>query len=319
MKIFTDSQKVSPVLGKQDWVGKVVLNYYDNDGSPKTRIIPFFENAIIKETQASRMQKYSPIGRAGNSFAYLGADSREFKVKFNITLPHLYDVLETEETTARGMTKEQRRSLILQRDDMLGGINPSGKIASFFSGVIRAGQKHNKLFGTNGSELTSPTGDGATKYDVHYENTLDDLNRKFYNWAKLKSPMYQINSEGTNRRRSIINKVTNFVTGIRSSVVNNADNPTQGIPIVRLSYGILYDNVPCVCTNYSVDFDPVAGFDTKTMLPRVITIGMSLSETRTHKREANISERQEDGIKGWEVILGASEDSYVTMDPGGPL
>ena len=99
-------------------------------------------------------------------------------------------------------------------------------------------------------------------------------------------------------------------------MVNNATNPIYGIPIVRLHFGILYQNVPCICDGYTIDFDPVAGFDLKTLLPRVITIGMSLKETRTFE-DSSRSVTTNDGIKGWEVLVGdPAKGIPVTLDPG---
>ena len=182
-------------------------------------------------------------------------------------------------------------------------------------------QQKNDILGSTGTGSISRGGGGgsskgggpAMKYDVHYENSLDEMDKKMYKWASTFSPMYKIDSNGSNSRRKIINKIASMVASIRSSVVNNATNPIYGVPIVRLSYGILYDNVPCVCDGYSIDYDPVGGFDVKTMLPRIITIGMNLKETRTFQDSAS---RIEDKLTGWEVIL-SDEYGGTTMDPGG--
>ena len=75
----------------------------------------------------------------------------------------------------------------------------------------------------------------------------------------------------------------------------------------------MYDNVPCVCDSYNIDYDENAGFDLKTLMPRRLFINMSLRETRTN---ANSLSRPEDKIQGWEVIL-SDEYGGRTMDPGG--
>ena len=278
--------RIKPALGKQDWIGKLVLEYYSSNSQPVRRVIPFYENCKIQETQAPRLTSYSPIGRASNSFAYTGSNSRQFKIKSNITLPHLYTSDEQMIANTRGQTNEQKRNGILD---------------SRGTGSISRGGSSSK------------GGGPAMKYDVHYQNNLDEMDKKMYKWASNFSPMYQIDSDGSTRRRKIIDRIASMVASIRSSVVNNATNPVYGVPIVRLSYGILYDNVPCVCDGYSIDYDPVGGFDVKTMLPRILTIGMTLKETRTFQDSAS---RIEDKLTGWEVII-SDEYGGTTMDPGG--
>ena len=156
-------------------------------------------------------------------------------------------------------------------------------------------------------------GGPAFKYDVHYRDTLDEISARFLKVAEIHSPMYKLNSDGVNQRRRILDRLASMVASVRSCVVNDAQNPVHGIPIVRLNYGILYDNVPCVCDSYSVDYDEAAGFDLKTLMPRRLFISMSLKETRTFAKSVS---REEDKIQGWEVILG-DEYSGRTMDPGG--
>jgi len=291
------SDKISPILGRDGWVGKIELNYFNTGGAPEVRVLPFYETPMIKETQSARLATYSPIGRATNNFAYLGSNSREFSLKFNITLPHLYSTFESGTGNSKGLTKEQMTDIIL------------GKTSFWNKG---------ETMSTMESGGTGSTG-RVSNYDSHYEATLDEMDQKLLNWAKLSSPMLRLNSGASDQRRTIISKIANFVTSVRSSVVNNAREPIYGIPIVRLSYGILYDNVPCVCESYSIDYDPVAGFDLKTLLPRVITVSMSLKETRTFDDPSRFSfiRGSEDGIKGWEVILESPEGAAVTMDPGG--
>jgi len=288
---------IKPVLGKQNWVGKLTLDYYES-GEPFHRVIPFYENCKIQESQSPRLATYSPIGRATNSFAYTGSDSRKFKLKFSITLPHLYNLdtpVQTIQNT-RGYTKEQKKQIFL-------------KFGKFIKESFTSNADKNKKT----MEMEHGGGGPALKYDVHYQNTLDEMDQKLYNWAKRGSPMYDIDSNGNAQRRKIIDKLVSMVASVRSCVVNNTTNPVYGIPIVRLSYGILYDNVPCVCESYTIDYDENAGFDLKTLLPRRLMIGMNLKETRTLEGSAS---RVEDKLKGWEVIL-ADEFGGTTMDPGG--
>jgi len=288
-----ETGRVRPVLGNQDWIGKLVLEYYGAEGNPIHRVIPFYENCRIQESQSSRLTTYSPIGRAGNSFAYTGADSRQFKLKFAITLPNLYNHDNNIQTikNTRSLTQTQKQDLFFAINS---GLGP--QFASY--------------------SVDSHLGQGggpALKYDSHYRYTLDEISERFLKVAEIHSPMYKLDSDGSDQRRKILDRLASMVASVRSCVVNDAQNPVHGIPIVRLNYGILYDNVPCVCESYNIDYDENAGFDLKTLMPRRLFINMSLKETRTN---ANSLSRPEDKIQGWEVIV-SDEYGGRTMDPGG--
>ena len=229
-----------------------------------------------------------------NSFAYTGANSRNFKVKFNITLPHLYsegiDLAEGAVTNDK-MSRGEKREAIL--DHVKGNIK---------------------------SDLDAIQGGGpAVHYDQYYEETLDEISQRVYKWAKIGSPLYGSGSPdapGSIQREKIIDSMASFVASIRSSTINNAKNPIWGAPIVRLSYGILYDDVPCICESYSINYDPMHGFDVRTLMPRVITISMDLHEVRNYIDAAKPTDR--DGVKGWEILFDEKNvGGGRTMDPGG--
>ena len=217
------SKKLTPVLGKEDWVGKLVFNYFDKE-TPVVRVIPFYENVYITETQASRLTSYKPIGRAGENFAYAGADARSLKVKFNITLPHLYSTMETPNSHTE-MTRQSKKALMLA-------------LPAF-------GLKY-KNYDTFRNQQQEQIGGVAKKYDQKYESLLKSVDSQLYAMHQRYSPMYRINSGGSKQRRSIIDRLTSMIASIRSSVVNDATDPKKGPPIIRLHYGILYDNVPCI-------------------------------------------------------------------------
>lgn len=118
------------------------------------------------------------------------------------------------------------------------------------------------------------------------------------------------NSELRNKAISTIAFWTNI---IRSSVINNSINPIYGPPIVRINFGILYRDVPCVCRDYKIEFDEVAGYDVATLLSRKIKFSLSLAEIRVGKFsrfypgvEGIIYHR--DNLTGWESIIGDTNE-----------
>ena len=88
----------------------------------------------------------------------------------------------------------------------------------------------------------------------------------------------------------------------------------------------MYQDIPCICQNYSIDWVEEAGYDVATLLPRRIKVNMKLEELRA----GNFGEFkgvnaiiQRDNLAGWEAVVeGAMSGPDATptirqsMDPG---
>ena len=98
-------------------------------------------------------------------------------------------------------------------------------------------------------------------------------------------------------------------------MVNNSKNPLYGPPVIRLRHGILYQDVPCICTNYSIDYNEAAGYDIDTLLPRQLKVTMKLEEIRTGDfGEFDTTDIiKKDNLAGWEAVVTGKTHS---MDPG---
>jgi len=125
-------------------------------------------------------------------------------------------------------------------------------------------------------------------------------------------------NENDRIKYKMIDLIVYWINVIRSSVVNNSKNPMYGPPILRLKHGVLYQDIPCICTDYSLDFQEEAGYDLDTLLPRRIRVSLKLEELRTgdygtFDPQNASSAIKRDNLAGWEaVILG----STLSMDPG---
>jgi hypothetical protein len=106
-----------------------------------------------------------------------------------------------------------------------------------------------------------------------------------------------------------------WVNLIRSSVMSNQLNTMEGPPIIRLTHGELYQNVPCICHSYDISYDKNAGMDVATLLNRRIEVSMQLEEFRAgnfgkfDRSSKQILDR--DNVAGWEAVI-----AYSTTDPG---
>jgi hypothetical protein len=279
--------RVGPILGDPNWVGKLVLTYYDGSNKKLGKTIPFFENPRIRESQDANWSRFSPIGRAGELFAYTGARSRQINITFNITLPHLYSI-----TPGYLNINYPNRSNEESRKAMLD--------------FKKAYPFENKSYA------------GAHKYDELYENIMPEAEKVLFRVKQAQSPMEKINSAGAKARRNYINLITDYIVAIRSTVLNNSSKPIYGPPVVRLFFGLLYENVPCICTNYSIEADVGAGYDKRTLLPRVIRISMSLLEARNMGRYSThdgASQVTRDALAGWQYIVGEQTPAGSTTDP----
>jgi hypothetical protein len=282
------NNRIGPILGDPDWVGKLVLVYFDGTGANLKKTIPFYENPTIRESQEARISRFGPIGRAGELFAYTGAKSRQINISFNITLPHLYSL---------------RPSQYTVNSPDLSKLNSIKEMTEY--------EDRQK-------EVSVPTsGTGAGKYDYLYEEMLPEADQILNSFQKITSPMNQLDSDAAKVRRGYINLISDYIVAIRSTVINNASNPIYGPPIVRLWFGQLYENIPCVCTSYSIEADITAGYDKRTLLPRILRVSMSLVEARNMgKYERDWARQvQRDALPGWEVIVGGLIPAGTNMDP----
>lgn len=112
-----------------------------------------------------------------------------------------------------------------------------------------------------------------------------------------------------------------WVNLVRSSVLNNAEDPTLPPPLIRLNHGTMYRNIPCICHSYSVSHEENAGYERASFLPRRVKISMDLSEVRLDQINSaesvikdtsvltEILQSGSDKLKGWEsIIRGESLD-----------
>ena len=274
--------RVGPILGDPNWVGKLVLTYYDGSNKKLGKTIPFFENPRIRESQDASYSRFSPIGRAGELFAYTGAKSRQINLSFNITLPHLYSLT-------------------------------PGYLNINYPNVSKGEDMEAML---NFKKAISTDQDGAHKYDVLYDDLLPAEERALYQFPRIQSPMQNLNSRARKEQRKIINLITDYIVAIRSTVLNNSEKPRYGPPLVRLFFGQMYENIPCICTNYSIEAEVGAGYDKRTLLPRIIKINMSLLEARTMGKWSSggtATQVERDALAGWEYIINSN--TGLTTDP----
>ncbi len=113
----------------------------------------------------------------------------------------------------------------------------------------------------------------------------------------------------------LIDMVLYWTNIIRSSISNNSENPVYGPPIVRINHGVLFQDIPCICTNYTVAPVEEAGYDVDTLMPRRIAYTMELEELRAGDFQKFDGSKQvtKDNLTGWEGVVS---NQHQSMDPG---
>ncbi len=293
---------------------------------PLVVFLPFFENVDIRETKKANISEQSPISRSSSILTYTGAKARRFKLTFNLTLPHLmeqYMNLDRYLSTVVVGNRETERAkffnpILNQSESSLGSAEALEKeyIKSLmehpgetFVNVLLRNNPH-----LNGEQINTIIHlyDDAARPSATRQ-VLDNFVNSTLSFLDLNSITSVKPAAVKRERRAIINVISYWVNLIRSSCYNNAKDPTLGPPIVRLFHGILFRDVPCVCSDYSVGFDDDAGMDVQTLLSRKIKVSMTLIEARhgnfSSFRPGEYTTR--DNLAGWESVIS----SDATLDP----
>ena len=300
--------------------------------------MPFFENVKIKESKKANYQKYSLISRSSNLYSYLGANSRVLNLSFNMTMPHIMD-------DNPGLTLDRFISYQFDKENTNGEkkkFKEPYKAAQGVAGMaFRLGTHYTKelalasakqviLNDTIAGTLSdSQKADFSKKYGGFAMETAamasNELNKKAttqlneglanQDKAQAKAEKDMEDNENTQLTYRIIDLIIYWTNIIRSSVVNNASNPLYGPPTIRLRHGILYQDIPCICTDYSISYNEEAGYDINTLLPRQLKITMKLEEIRTGNFGSFDANQiiQQDNLAGWEAVV---EGDTLSMDPG---
>lgn len=270
-------------------------------GGGKFRVtLPFFENIAINESKRANYKKYNLMSRSSQLYTYTGAESRRFSLEFHMSFPHILEehgpqvyndfrsFVDTEDNAFwqemffKSDVSELRRSA--------GGLRDQSKA---YKDKIK---KASLIEGSNesGTDLL----DGA----LDILGFLPDL-------AIADPP------PAPEKYHKLIDMVLYWTNIIRSSISNNSENPVYGPPIVRINHGVLFQDIPCICTNYTVAPVEEAGYDVDTLMPRRIAYTMELEELRAGDFQKFDGSKQvtKDNLTGWEGVVS---NQHQSMDPG---
>lgn len=285
--------------------------------------LPFFENIEISENQRPSLGTYDILGRAGNLFSYHGAKSRDFNLRFYITLPHVVEYISN-----YGMSEQftdSFRYFSSERDYQK---------RMFFVSKVKGklnGRDDDTAYFANATDINHGEGFKNTYYDKslaryssllpeksEIQQLLEELNtlgRNAFRIPVIENISQILNIFKKERPKVLKNAISYFmllINVIRTSTLNNSKNTSLGPPTIYINHGTMYNNIPCVCTNYSVRLVSENGYDLKTFTPRRVEINMNLSENRTGDFGGFVpfGYVKSENIAGWEAVM-----EYRTLDP----
>jgi hypothetical protein len=281
------------------------------------------------------------VGRAGSLYAYLGAKSRKFKVDMIYTLPHLAQHEMGIDRFLRifkdsGPKADKRRFFnnTYSPEPKVGDTNKSLSLAAEKDFLNRIDEKSNMV--DKHYHMTQ----GKSLFDIMSKASASDLHDIYRNYMEGPGPTISDESKfvdlltdpsvsdgfmdfvvdvmGTHESEfremhNAIDTLLFFIAVLRTSVTNNATDPMIGPPLLRLSFGSMYQNVPCLCKDYNISWEEDGGYDLETLTPRNLNIKLSLEEVRVGDFGEYVPAKfvKNDNLTGWESAI----NSPYTTDP----
>lgn len=282
--------------------------------------IPFFENPTISESKTSRLGKYKIIGRNSDLYSYLGSDSRSVNLSFMMTLPNLYEYSQLNLTQYKKtgfMSYERDPEAEKQRfKDIADLFPPTDNFSDDkFQSLVTTIQKYEQslirsLETTTGTETLTLLGE--TIRDLRENPVLN---------------FFSLSSDRNNAQKIEQTKVKAlyhfWINVIRTSTMGSV---SEGPPIIKLTFGPMYQRVPFITTKYDISIDEVAGYDKLTLLPHRVKVNLSLEEFRvgnfgtylpiSGRADGSAAIDNSENVAGWEAVLEKGTTDPRTIPPG---
>jgi hypothetical protein len=279
--------------------------------------LPFFENPEITESKSSRLGKYKVIGRNSDLYSYLGSDSRSITLSFLMTLPNLY------EYSQLNLTQYKRTGFFSYERDPEAEKKRFKEVADLFpplekdfkSKMLKTIKEYedtllNSLNNTTGFEVVTLLGE-----------TISQL--------REATSFLSLSSDRKDAQRIEQTKVKAlyyfWINVVRSSTMGSTKGG-EGPPIIKLTFGPMYQRVPFIATRYNIAIDNSAGYDKLTLLPHRIKITLSLEEFRvgnfgdytpiSNDSDGFVEIQSSENVAGWDSILTLGTTDPRIVPPG---
>jgi hypothetical protein len=322
----------------------MALEFPQSNGRVIRTFIPFLENPQINEIGRANLNNYELIGRAGELFAYAGAKSRRIKVVFNITLLHVMEMDIKE--GIRDMFRRQFNLFFTDRERSKELFDLRRESKEEAKAIRESIESYSKSFGRNASiseetrvRLQEAEDEVAAndflgnedqkinevgqQYALTHRNYYRKLIGKITNAQLAQQEADSVVTSIANdfgleleQRSSRVTDLDKYldliyvwVNLIRASVLNNSRNTLYGPPVIRLTHGAMYNNVPCLMEDYNIRILDEVGYELETLTPKRIEVSLSLVESRTGNFGSYVAGQIESGdnLTGWESIISNND------------
>jgi len=285
--------------------------------------LPFYENIKISESQSAQYQRYELLARSSSLYSYTGSPSRRIKLDFNITAPHLLDFAKDVNPMKYIISPIVDDKIKAQEEFFIDPANIDAVEAD--PGAWDMGGDRTVKHGAVRNATAARQRYYKAYFDKHggnWQAKPDEL-KAYYEafWPVLPAgpagpaARFEDIKNADKSQENILNVLVWWINLIRASTKNNAENVILGPPIIRLTHGPLYNDIPCICTSYKIDPDGTAGYHSKTLLERIIGVSMELEEIRAGDLLSEYIPGhiiQKDNNAGWEALI-----KHNTTDPYG--
>lgn len=300
--------------------------------SGKKAKIPFYETPMITESQTPRYAKYQLLGRNSNLMSFLGADSRTFNLSFTLTLPHLQFFLkespweslsEKVESAKFDIKSETQNTPAVITDPRIPGVKI--KVNNVNDGALLDSLAEERGF----KDFQAQDGFKSTDTIRYHEDDFLNLRAQELGVGAEALRANQESEGGfiaeglaallpePEPEKTVMDIKAAFyyyINLLRSTTIGSA-RMGLGPPIVRLNFGPLYQDVPCITTKYDLSVEGPAGYDKKTLLPNRVKFTLNLMEVRVGNFGSHLdiyadSPDPFDDVPTWESVL-----KHGTVDP----
>tara|TARA_R110000824_G_scaffold62437_4_gene165369 strand:- start:741 stop:1760 length:1020 start_codon:yes stop_codon:yes gene_type:complete len=277
--------RVNPIQDRQLSNRSLIRFMYPKGGEDRTGEIgagviitlPFFENVTISESQTPRWSKHDILGRNGQLFTFTGSQSRNITLNFDMTIPHISE--SNPHPAARYISGSEDAQMAV-RKSMRGSLLIGKKNVE--QNVVKPWEPSEDEFGNEISTATETV-------------AVDDFGADA--WINDKEKHTQ-------------SLVTWWVNVIRTSTLNNGQDPRLGPPVIMLKHGPLYQDAKFVCQKYDIGYDENAGYES-SLISRKIKVSMDLLEVKHGSGyEPGRNSTTGDALTGWQDLL-----EHGTLDP----
>jgi len=295
-------------------------------GDITSLIIPFYENPRIEEKRQANYARLKIFSRNEPVRLWIGAEARNLTLSFTYTTPHILYMGTENKMIDNTIGIEEYEDLLLLFQGDLQYINTDVASQAENQALLTGMSKNSgeaarveELLNKTISERTSgdryawasPDVSSLKSQGIYDESWGEGYQgrRAGHDYLMRKSSTSQpITGAGGSiggpystyyKALDLVHKVTNI---IRTTVVGSTREPDIGPPVVRLNFGEMYRNVPCICTNYSFIVEGNKGYDNDSLIPRSITFKMELEEFRQAGQlgfDKYDAELFPDGVPGW--------------------